>query len=593
MKQDDLTSKFWLQIPPWVIGGILAVLIPTFAVMTANNIRRQKAHGQQLLVEKGAALIRSFEAGTRTGMMGPMGGNFKLQRLLIETARQPDIAFLMVVTKSGRIRAHSDPLQVGRQLQSNLELSQIVGSDQLHWRIQTTADSERLFVIYKKFNPLPRPPGARHHRSRRRGHPLPPPESEPVDQVIFVGLDMHSADAARLADTRQTLIMGAVLLLVGLAGVLLLFYIQGYRTTRRSLSQIKAFSDTLVANLPLGLIAIASDLRVVACNPAATAILNRPEGDLIGQPAHNALPTAVTATLPNPDRPSPEVREHEVECTLDGKTAILEITVSSYDNLAVQGHQWVLLIKEVTEIRNLRKAVTRHQRLVTVGRLAAGVAHEIRNPLSSIKGFATYFKQRYVDHPKDQQTATTMIQEIDRLNRVVSQLLEFAKPVAVIKRPVEMASLIQETLALLRPRFDKSSIRVDTRFHKETPAVGADPDQLKQVLINLLFNSLEALPEGGRITLELGPDPNSTGCRLQVQDNGTGIPADKLAHVFDPYFTTKPAGTGLGLAICHNIIEAHEGTIQIFSHHTQGTTVDVRLPAPKSHSLAEAPHART
>ena len=210
--------------------------------------------------------------------------------------------------------------------------------------------------------------------------------------------------------------------------------------------------------------------------------------------------------------------------------------------------------------------------------MAAGVAHEIRNPLSSIKGFATYFKERYQTVPEDQQNADIMIQEVNRLNRVVSQLLEFARPVTVSPKLTSVKDFVDDSLKLIELQTQEKQIQVHTRNAVEIGKVFIDPDRIKQVLLNLYLNAIEAMPSGGELRVEFSENGESGGIEIQITDSGPGIESEDLSRIFDPYFTTKSSGTGLGLAIAHNIIEAMGGNIKVNSERGNGTTFTIRLP---------------
>ncbi|NJL60094.1 MAG: histidine kinase, partial [Desulfobacteraceae bacterium] len=147
----------------------------------------------------------------------------------------------------------------------------------------------------------------------------------------------------------------------------------------------------------------------------------------------------------------------------------------------------------LSEIRELRKEVHKNQRLASLGLLAAGVAHEIRNPLSSVKGFATYFKERYQHIPEDQYIADIMIQEVDRLNRVVTQLLEFARPIKLFTKPTCINTLVRDSLKLIERQAREKNIGIETRFLSQPERVGIDSDKISQVLLNLYLNAIEAM----------------------------------------------------------------------------------------------------
>jgi len=575
-------KRFRTGIPAWIFIGTAVILLPIFAFMTIANINRQKENMVRLLVEKGAALIRSFEAGTRTGMMGRMSGSFKLQRLLIETAQQPDIIHLLVTDIHGSIMADSDSNRIGEMYGSAPELENLANLKTVQWRRVRQPDGTEIFEVFRRFYPTAQPwrnrpkhmkmhqgfgPVARQERNR----PLPP-------QFIFVGLDTGSITTAQKADVKHTIVMGIVLLLIGSAGIVLLFLAQSYRTTRASLSRIKAFSDNLVENMPIGLVAVDDQQKIASFNHVAHSILGFALEKAVGQPAGSLLPSELWLQI-NRLAFDEGVIEKEVECSLhDGQRIPLAISANVLhdEDGTFLGH--VLLLKDLREVYALRKEIQRNQRLASVGRLAAGVAHEIRNPLSSIKGFATYFKERYHNKPDDQQIANIMIQEVDRLNQVIGQLLDFARPVKISKKNVSLASLIENSIKLVERQAAEKSIEIQISTSENIQTAFLDPDRVNQVLLNLYLNSLDAMDNSGCLSVGVSGDEQNTELAIKVSDTGYGINREDLAHVFDPYFTTKSTGTGLGLAIAHNIVEAHGGRIAVDSNPGQGTAFTVYLP---------------
>jgi two-component system sensor histidine kinase HydH len=577
--------KFWTGVPPWVLIGSVAVLLPIVVFVTVENINRQKEKSIHLLLEKGAALIRSFEAGTRTGMMGRQWGGFQLQQLLSETAQQPDIVHLLVTDDTGNTIADSRPDQIGSIHGRELDLKNISQDKNLRWRRITRPDGQNVFEVYRKFIPSGphRGRGMMQRHMQMMGRQSQPrwQENENISdsaQIIYVGLDMRSIEEAHKADVRHAVIMGAILLLVGFAGFTLLFLVQSYRSTRASLSRIKAFSDNVVENVPIGLLALDHQGKIAAFNRGAETILQLSAPQVIGQAADRVIPSGLLAEI-NHSKNQADVIEKEIECKIaDGKMVPLEIGASSLkdENDVFLGN--VLLFKDLTEVRTLRREVARSQRLASVGRLAAGVAHEIRNPLSSIKGFATYFKQRYPDRPEDQQTADIMIQEVDRLNRVVGQLLEFAKPVPVKPKPVSLQALLDDSIKLIRDRAAEKGISIRTQNNAQADEVRIDPDRINQVLLNLYLNAIDSMEKGGELKVEISSDGQPRDVVIQVSDTGHGVSREDLSRIFEPYFTTKSTGTGLGLAIAHNIVEAMGGKITVESEKEVGTTFTVALP---------------
>ena len=580
------SPTFWLGSTPWIIIGSVIILVPIFVFWSLDNIKRHKESTTHLLTEKGAALIRSFEAGTRTGMMGLMGmrdgGPFQLQRLLMETSQQPDIVYIMVTDREGRIQAHSDPDKIGRIYDLALKLDPVLPAQGLQWRRIPSPSGPDVFEVYRVFSPA-RVYQRRQHRRMAPDQGESPYtlkkdyEAEPT-RFIFVGLDMGPVEESQKQETRHILLMASTLLLVGFGGLATLFLVQAYRSARSSLTRIKAFSDNVVENMPIGLTALDRAETIVSFNQAAEAILHVPMKQALGKEARYILPPQFQSLL-DEELPARGTIEKELDCILnDGRTIPMDVSLSRLEGDKGESLGRIILFRDLTELQGLKKEVELARRLASIGSLAAGVAHEIRNPLSSIKGFATYFRDRYKDIPEDKKTAEIMIQEVERLNRVIGQLLEFARPVTVEKKPVSIQSLIQNSLKVIEREAQGKNILIDKEIASDLPAISLDADRMNQVLLNLYLNAIESMPNGGRLVVEVKADTELNRLRIMIQDTGQGIDRHDLNHIFDPYYTTKQAGTGLGLAIVRKIIESHQGEIRVESEPGQGTGVIIFLP---------------
>ena len=227
--------------------------------------------------------------------------------------------------------------------------------------------------------------------------------------------------------------------------------------------------------------------------------------------------------------------------------------------------------------------VERHEKLASLGVLAAGVAHEIRNPLTAIKA-RLYTQQKALAPGSRERTDAEFIgREIDRLEKIVSDFLRFARPVEPERVPLSPADLLHEVRQLMAPQLRGSLIDLAVERAGKTKVL-ADPEQLKQVLINLVQNSAEALGKGGTIKLRAVESQMALGGRMrevviiEVEDNGTGIPPEVQKRLFDPFFTTKQSGTGLGLSIAARIVEKHAGALRFQTAVNRGTTFGVVLP---------------
>ncbi|MEE9612479.1 MAG: ATP-binding protein [Desulfatiglandales bacterium] len=581
-------KRFWFGMPAWIIVGAVVILVPIFVFWTLQNIHKQKENTTLLLLEKGAALIRSFEAGTRTGMMGMMGmrgSGFQLQKLLTETAQQPDIVYLIVTDVNGTILAHNDPAKIGKTHGRALDLKPISQYKKVEWRQVPNPGGADTFEVFRRFSPAGHNFPKYHEQMmgnlRRRLNVCPacPGERTPEsDRIIFVGLDMGPIEAARKADTRHTVVMALILLLIGCGGIVSLFLAQAYRSARSSLTRIKAFSDNVVENMPIGLLAIDADGRIASFNQTAESVLGHSSREILGKKANEALPRQLW-TLTEELETEKGIMEKEIDCRLEnGKRIPMDVSVSLLEG---DGHTflgYIILFRDLTEVQDLKREVERSHRLASLGKLAAGIAHEIRNPLSSIKGFATYFGERYKEVPEDQKTAEIMVREVDRLNRVIGELLEFARPMAVQKKPTSIHSAIQHSLKMIERDAEAKNVEISTSLSPEIKEVLIDPDRINQVLLNLYLNAMEAMKTGGTLSVKLSRDGDHQKVKIDISDTGTGIKKGDLVHIFDPYFTTKQSGTGLGLAIVHKIMESHKGEVKVESEVGQGTTVSLLIP---------------
>lgn len=227
------------------------------------------------------------------------------------------------------------------------------------------------------------------------------------------------------------------------------------------------------------------------------------------------------------------------------------------------------------KVTALEDRMAKAERLAALGSLAAGVAHEIRNPLSSIKGFATYFGEKFAPGSPDRNLAQVMVGEVERLNRVVSELLELARPSELRLEARNPSELLRHAVMLVEGDCRAAGITVETQADSEE-SVMLDVDRMRQALLNVLLNAIQAMPDGGILTSSVvrGRDR----LEFRVRDTGVGIRPEDMARIFDPYFTTRGKGTGLGLPLVQKIIEAHGGQIRVISEPGRGTEVILEIP---------------
>jgi two-component system sensor histidine kinase HydH len=588
----NITPKMPGLVPPLVMVGVLVVLLPVFILMTLDRVKKQDEFIRERFLITGTSLIRTFEAGTRIGLGSMQWGIERLQSMLEETAGQPDVAYIMITDAMGKIVAHSDAAMVGKIYDGWPDLGSLpmdphrISSRSLNTQEGAVLEVAKRFV---PFNPRLRGRGwaAGHgpdpgygygygNMSPGRPGPLGPESSArpafgafgQTDHYIFAGMSMAGVQAAQAQGFKNIVIRGLLFFVFCCSGIIALFALQAYWAAQSSLEQVMAFSDNVVQNMPSGLITLDTNFNVTSANRAAEKILGEiPEK---AYPQMAAMAAKITG--------SGGVASGEVALNPKEQGELrLDMTVSAIpaDEDQVQG--FVLLFRDLTQIRDLKKQVETNRRLAAIGKLAAGVAHEIRNPLSSIKGFATYFSRQYENEPEDVEIAKIMVQEVERMNRSITQLLEFAKPMAVEIKQTRIEPLIRHSLKLVSHDLEKKKIRVETDIRTKRETIHTDPERICQVLLNLYMNALNAMDSGG--ILEIGVADVQDDIEIRVADNGCGIPAKDLEKVFDPYFTTRAKGTGLGLSIVHRIVENLKGDIRVESRPSKGTVFYIILPA--------------
>jgi len=249
-----------------------------------------------------------------------------------------------------------------------------------------------------------------------------------------------------------------------------------------------------------------------------------------------------------------------------------------YQELKTFSQQMEEKIQRTTaDLRKTEAQLIRSEKLAALGQLAAGIAHEIRNPLTSINILIHSLRDKPSDEERRQEDLRVIEEEIRRINEIVDQFLRFAKPAPPLLQQADVLSLFEETLQLLKPQIEKHRISVEKEFPSLPPTV-LDREQMKQVILNLLLNALQAMPGGGRLRLSGQVLEDNRWIQLSIQDTGVGILPEDMNKLFDPFFSTKEGGVGLGLSIAHRILDQHRGKIQAESTPGRGTLFTLWLP---------------
>jgi two-component system sensor histidine kinase HydH len=521
-----------------------------------------------------------------------MGGREQqplLQPLIEETARQPGVVYLAVIDREGRILAHSEPEKVGTTVSPG-SLPRFSPDEVKNSALLDGADAS-LVEVYRGFSPLQGGLARHGHGHGHGGHGMmlwyernrnaASMSQARATSFAFVGLDKKPFADALAVDNWNNLLAACIVAAFGLVGLISLFWADSYKRSRRKLKDSQALAGEVVTGLPLGLITSDPDGKINMINSSALNMLHVGEEAVSGTFVRDIQGLdwdSVIAAVTGKEK----VYEKEMELTPpDAKKTLVSVSASEIrdeDGLFL-GHLFIL--RDVTEVKRLQAEVQRNERLTALGNLAAGVAHEIRNPLSSIKGLATFLANRMQAAGPEEEAAKTMALEVNRLDRVVSELLEFARPGTVKLGLADINDVITRALRLADTDINSRGIRLNFVPDASFPPVFINAERMTQALLNLVLNAVQATEQGGelRVSVENRSDDEFA---IVVSDTGKGMDRNTLSSIFTPYFTTKPSGTGLGLAIVHQIVEGHGGRISVSSAPGAGSVFVVLLPLRKS-----------
>ena len=351
----------------------------------------------------------------------------------------------------------------------------------------------------------------------------------------------------------------------------------GERLTRheRYAGDLATLHENTIRSMTSGLVTLDLEGRVTSINEAGSEILGVPRARLLAEPLEVHLPQLALLLLEA--GPQGTIRRAEITALRDdGAVRNLGISAAPLADYTGGVIGRVIHFQDLTELRRMQLEVERAERLASIGRLAAGIAHEIRNPLASISGSIEMLKTTPGADADSRQLMDIAVREVDRLNRLITDLLDYARPHKEERRRLDLGEHAGEIVrAFEQERREKITVAV------ELPAgviVEAAPGQLRQVLWNLIRNAADAMSTsgGGEIGVRLGTD--GPRAALAIRDQGAGIPRDRLDRLFEPFYSTKTGGTGLGLATVARIVTDHGGTVDVSSEPGQGATFTVRLP---------------
>jgi PAS domain S-box-containing protein len=355
----------------------------------------------------------------------------------------------------------------------------------------------------------------------------------------------------------------------------------------RRLEDVKNFTESIIQSIGSGIIITEMNDTITYINKAGERILGYGKEELMGGPfgifSLKEKQSAIPSFLNNPD--DMDTRKEGWMKKKDHTEFPVGFTINNH--LSIRGEKIgkIVVFRDLTNVYKIQEEILRMDRLVSLGKLASGIAHELRNPLAGIKTTAQALGEEMSEDDSRREYLHRITKEIDRLNDLLKTFFSFAKPQNLNLAHCHIKDIINEIIPFLIKEIADKGIRFIENYHPQLPKIKVDKTQMHQVFLNLFLNAIQAMPNGGELKIEASPmtsDPlkgfKQNFIRVVISDTGRGIPSQIVHKIFDPFFTTKPKGIGLGLSITYQIIKKHGGTIKVESEWERGTSFVINLP---------------
>lgn len=545
----------------WSCMCVLAFLACLSGEYFINKSSQDQATRMILAMQSRAeSLIWALESGARFFRQKQ---NQPLQELLMEMAMQPGIAWIAITDVQGRILWDSDAHLSGAILYTAGELESLAPSSKIQGRF--SPDDPSLYETWKLFRPE-RLAKAKKSLSNRSGQTF----------FIFVALNASAFQKDMDAYLERQRLLATLFISSTLCFLALLFYIRNFWLSRRKLLATEALASEIIANYPGALLLTDAQGKILLANKRAKELLK------LSAARSNIL------ELDNYDWAS-SLRELQekgniLEKELDLPLAEAGTKAISLSGILIPGEadaQALFILRDLSEIRLLRKRLSQSRRFVAVGKMAAGLAHEIRNPLSSIRGYAHYLLGKLEKDPLAKASAELLVDETRRINDALTDLLALARAPQLNMAHNSLSEIVRKAAMIVKLDAENKKIalkvELPTKKVQEWPL--SDADKLLQAILNLLLNAMQFSQEGGEVELALRRNHGEEkGWLISVRDNGPGITESALSQIFNPYYTNREGGTGLGLAISRQLVESHGGEISVVSAPGKGALFTIFLP---------------
>jgi len=402
------------------------------------------------------------------------------------------------------------------------------------------------------------------------------------NSYLVVGVNLEGY-YTRLNQTRRRIILNySIIMALVLLGIYVIFKLQETYIVKKTLNEMKIYTSKLLETMDNAVISVDNKGKIKTFNRKSEEIFGKKKEEVINKDCQEVLNLNINGKclLKECLLEKKNITQEIILKEKGLKKKILDLNTSFLTDESGEITGVVAVIRDVTEINDLNEEVARHKRLVALGKLSAGIAHEIRNPLSSIRGLAQFVYNSFSKIDERKEDLNTIIQEVDRLNKLVVQVLDFAKLKKLNLTFFSLNDLIKKIAELFKSETKDKQIKFSQELSSDISKIQADEDQVRQILMNVIINAIQAIPKKGEIKIKtekclLRGEP---AIKLIIEDSGIGIPEKDFNQIFDPFFSTKDKGSGLGLSIVYKLIEAHQGEIKVESKEGEGTKFIIFLP---------------
>lgn len=564
-----------------LVPAILLILTILFlAIILASLSRQSLEREERLLLDlkqtQARTMVRSIASASRISAM-VRDGIRQLDRFVADTAQTEDAVFIAVYNNDGSVLSTSPGFRPEEYRIELLEFQRRLSGVDYVSLVEPFGELGQIFLYGARFSLLDSP----WVHLRMLGIPIIPGIIEGLDDeegkefsYIIIGMGTKDLDQAVAKGMRQALLNGFLVLLLGTVGFYFLILVQGYYSTRKALADFQQYTLDVIQGMAQGFINVDHMGTLRTINQEAETILGIRAREYLGK---------------NWSELFHQEGWDEMTRLLESRTAFYDLEISPSEigrpylrvtMIPVRGQEgtqgMVLFLRDMGEVKGLQAEVRRSERLAALGRLVAGMAHEIRNPLNSIRGFSQHLKSRFTRDTSEGKAVDIIVREVDRLNRVITELLDFSRPREPKMEKLDLNNVVKSTIVLVEREAASQGITLVTEIAETRVPVMGDDDSLKQLLLNLILNGFQAMPDGGILTIRTG----FSGRRsfMSVVDTGPGIEEGDQEKIFEPFFTTRETGTGLGLAIVHRIMLDHGGEIRLESTFGKGAVFTARFP---------------